>query len=355
MTSIIFITTMAISASLVLSADDLHTHKLTVILRPPHPVLSFIDNTTSYEQIMNPTWIEASAGTNGKKGLLARTQNCLSPVGPNEECVYCGGSADKASILTFAEQTNVLGNEFAFVDESKVVFGPHDDTDAWGTEDPRIQYNAADELYYMFYTAYNGEDILLNLATSPNPTSPDQWTRYGPVFPGYENSKSAALLLREKGNHFLYWGDHDIRVTESTDLTHWADIGDIILSPREDYFDSQLVESGPPPMQLSTGDYIFFYNSASLGFPSDPEAAYHVGWVILDKENPKLIIDRSSEPLITPKFAWEIGVEPYSCNVGQVVFLEAAHPMENKKDTFVVYFGGADAVIGTAVVTVEYI
>jgi predicted GH43/DUF377 family glycosyl hydrolase len=45
------------------------------------------------------------------------------------------------------------------------------------------------------------------------------------------------------------------------------------------------------------------------------------------------------------------GIAPYTCNVPQVSFLEAAHPVGDKPDTYRVYFGGADAVVGTAVVS----
>ena len=93
----------------------------------------------------------------------------------------------------------------------------------------------------MFYTAYNGEDILLSLATSPNPTSPNEWTRHGAVFPNEQGSKSGALLLREQEPHYLLWGDHDIRIAASNDLTDWPDTGEVILSTRSDHFDSQLV------------------------------------------------------------------------------------------------------------------
>ena len=72
---------------------------------------------------------------------------------------------------------------FTYVNESSVVFGPSNEWDSWGTEDPRIAYNKLDGLYYMFYTAYNGNDILLNLATTRNPTSSDGWNRHGAVFP----------------------------------------------------------------------------------------------------------------------------------------------------------------------------
>ena len=45
---------------------------------------------------------------------------------------------------------------------------------------------------------------------------------------------------------------------------------------------------------------------------------------------------------------WEVGVAPAECNVQCVVFLEAAAPVEGMPDQFDVWFGGSDAVIGTA-------
>jgi predicted GH43/DUF377 family glycosyl hydrolase len=207
----------------------------------------------------------------------------------------------------------------------------------------------------MFYTAYNGKDIFLNLATTPNPTVSDKWTRHGPVFPEIPNSKSGALLLRnkEQGPHFLYWGDSSIKIATSNDPAHWpSDGGKVFIETRADHFDSKLVESGPPPLQLLNGDYIFFYNSATTGWPDEPGSAYHPGWVILDGQDPSVIKQRSEEPLLTPTYAWELGTQPYTCNVPNVIFLEAARRADTKTDTFEVYFGGADAVIGTATVQV---
>jgi len=322
-------------------------YSVKVESRSSDPILSYITNSSTYQQIFNPTWIEASAGTGGKSGILARTQNCPSPVGA--ECVFCGGSAEKASVLTFSSYEN---GKFTTVDESSVVFGPSDSSDSWGTEDPRMKYNAKDGLYYMFYTAYNGSAIMLSLATSKDPTDPKGWTKRGPLFPQSQNTKSAALLLRDTPPHYLLWGDHDIRIAKSDDPTVWPDQGEIFLQVRSDNFDSQLVESGPPPMLLSNGDYLFFYNSAQLGWPKDLSTAYHVGWVILDGQDPTVIKQRSDSSLLGPEYAWEQGVAPFSCNVPNVVFLEAAYPLGN--DRFQVFFGAADNTIGTGVISVSW-
>jgi predicted GH43/DUF377 family glycosyl hydrolase len=273
---------------------------------------------------------------------------------PGGDCTYCGGSSDKASVLTFASM--LADGTFSPVSAASVVFGPSDASDSWGTEDPRIAYNAADGLYYMFYTAYNGSAIFLSLATSPNPTAAGGgWKRLGAVFPSQPGSKSAALLLAAAGSgspHHLYWGDSSIRVATSPDPSRWPNPGEVLLAPRPDAFDSLLVEAGPPPLRLSTGDVLFFYNSASLGWPA-VGSAYHVGWCVLDGDDPTRVKQRSSEPLLSPAFAFENGTALYACNAPDVVFLEGATPLGG--DAFRVFFGGADAVVGSAVIQVSAI
>lgn len=60
------------------------------------------------------------------------------------------------SVLAFSERHPVSG-VMSPVTEANLAFGPSDDSDSWGTEDPRMVYDSKDELYYMFYTAYNGK------------------------------------------------------------------------------------------------------------------------------------------------------------------------------------------------------
>lgn len=128
--------------------------------------------------------------------------------------------------------------------------------------------------------------------------------------------------------------------------------GEYLIQTRPDNFDSQLVESGPPPLELANGDYLFFYNSAEIGWPKDLTTSYNVGWVILDGIDPTVIKERSLHPLLSPVYSWETGTTPYACNAPNVIFLEAARPLGG--DKFEVFFGGADATIGSAVIQVTY-
>jgi predicted GH43/DUF377 family glycosyl hydrolase len=58
-------------------------------------------------------------------------------------------------------------------------------------------------------------------------------------------------------------------------------------------------------------------------------------------------LQRSDVPILTPELAWEVnGLVP------RVVFLEAAKPLGN--DQFLVFYGGADSVLGSAIVSVTF-
>ena len=159
--------------------------------------------------------------------------------------------------------------------------------------------------------------------------------------------KSAALLLRDAPPHYLYQGDSHIALWTTTDLYNYTKVTPDFIVPRADGFDSALVEAGPPPLRLSTGDYVFFHNSANVSMN-----CYHPEYVILSGADPSVIVQRAAAPLLSPTRDWELGSAPAECNVACVVFLEAAAPVDGLVDTFDVWFGGSDAVIGTARVKV---
>lgn len=111
---------------------------------------------------------------------------------------------------------------------------------------------------------------MLSMASTQTPQDKSSWKRHGFVFPNIGWSKSGALLFRdeESGPHYLIWGDNWLTMATSYDLTNFTNSHGKFLETRADYFDSYLVEAGPPPLKLSDGNYLFFYNSARDGFPS---------------------------------------------------------------------------------------
>lgn len=139
-------------------------------------------------------------------------------------------------------------------------------------------------------------------------------------------------------------------MSNSTDPLKWTLGKDFIT---ETAWGNPHVEAGPPPLKLSDGNYVFFHNS--WGGKNVPPPGYQPAWVILDGKDPTHILARAPKPMWTPNdYPWMAGTDKGAlCNVPQVAFLEAAHIVEDKKDTFRVYYGGSDAVVGTAVVTFE--
>jgi predicted GH43/DUF377 family glycosyl hydrolase len=328
-------------------------YNVTLVSLPPDPVISFLPPlaNTAWPQSFNPAFVEPSAGTGGKRGLLVRSQNC-SGVAPGK-CIGCNVGPSwpiapyfPGSVLTFALQR--ADGTFA---PPYLVFAPEPGAvpgEDYGTEDPRLAYESSTGTYHLMYTCYSSkEGGNLCHATTADPTAPypGSWTRLGRVFPGIPSgTKSGALLIRPQGPpHYLYWGDSHIHLAVSSNLVNFTNINDNFIVPRSGNFDDALVEAGPRPMPLSDGNYIFFFNSNHLA-----PYSYHPEFAILNGTDPTQILQRASNFLLAPTRAWEIGAAPAACNVGNVVFLEAVAAVDGMPDTFDVWFGGSDAVVGTA-------
>ena len=80
-----------------------------------------------------------------------------------------------------------------------------------------------------------------------------------------------------------------------------------------------------------------------------------MGFVVLNGSDPTQVLQRSDPyaPLFNyTDYSWQNGSSSTQlCNVPEVVFLTAVAQHGDGR-TFTVYFGGADAVVGTAVIEV---
>ena len=228
-----------------------------------------------------------------------------------------------------------------------------------GVEDPRI-VESENGKYIMTYTAYDGKTARLCLASSNDLLN---WTKHGLVLKGkYQDlwSKSGAIICKQNnekliatkinGKYWMYWGDTDIFVCTSENLIDWTPLekeGELIkmFSPRKGKFDNQLVEPGPPPVITENG-IVFIYNSRNhdeTGIPELPPGTYTAGQVLIDKNNPKKVIDRTENYFFKPEKEYEIKGQ-----IGNVVFLQAWIPFNDK---WLLYYGTADSKIAVA----EYI
>jgi beta-1,2-mannosidase len=229
-----------------------------------------------------------------------------------------------------------------------------------GCEDPRIvQRN--DGTYIMTYTAYDGKTARLCLASSLDLR---HWTKHGLVLGEgkYRNtwSKSGAIVCKRqgeqmvaqkvKGKYWMYWGDLNLYMATSDDLIHWAALENQdgsftkVLSPRNEGFDSGLVESGPYALMSEKG-IVLIYNAANKGFVNDPKASpensYKAGQALFNLNNPTQLLGRTAMPFLAPDRPYEIEGQ-----VNRVVFLEG---LAYFKKNWFLYYGTADSKIGVAV------
>ena len=102
----IFAQTIAISWCLLhiqRAAADNMAYAVTA-MQDPVPILSITQNKTAWGQVFNPTWVQPTAATGYRQGLLVRSQNC-SKTPPT-----CKGTEQRASWLTWAELEDESGN-----------------------------------------------------------------------------------------------------------------------------------------------------------------------------------------------------------------------------------------------------
>ena len=232
-----------------------------------------------------------------------------------------------------------------------------------GVEDPRI-VETEDGTYVLTYTQWNRDVPRLAVATSKDLL---HWTKHGPAFARADSgkylrqeSKSGAILTRAVGNrlvatkvngkYWMYYNVPDILIATSDNLIDWYPLADSdgkvlkVLSPRPGYFDSWLVEAGPPAIMTEHGIVLVYNagNSGRFGAPGLPQRVYTGGQALFDARNPIKLIARSSEPFIKPTEDYE--------KTGQykegTTFTEALIPFNGK---WFLYYGTADSRVGVAV------
>jgi len=232
-----------------------------------------------------------------------------------------------------------------------------------GVEDPRIVVSE-DGTYVLTYTQWNRDVPRLAVATSKDLV---HWTKHGPAFAKAENgkylrmeTKSGAIVTRQDGDrlvatrvngkYWMYFNVPDIMLATSDNLIDWTPLADSdgkmlkVLSPRPGFFDSWLVEAGPPAIVTERGIVLVYNagNSGQFGRPDLPARVYTGGQALFDARNPLKLIGRLDEPFIRPTEAYE--------KTGQykegTTFAEALIPFKGR---WFLYYGTADSRVGVAV------
>lgn len=232
-----------------------------------------------------------------------------------------------------------------------------------GTEDPRI-VQTSDGLYVLTYTQWNREYPRLAVATSRDLKT---WEKHGPIFKDFKNgkyhnqeTKSGAILTELKdgklvaaklhGKYWMYFGVPHIWLASSDDLIHWEPVETIdgnlapVLSPRPGFFDSWLVEAGPPPLLTKDGIVVLYNagNQQHIGVKTLGNRLYTAGQALFSREEPWKLLDRTDEPFLKPELPFEKSGQYVDGTtfVEGLVFFEGA---------WYLYYGTADSMVGVVV------
>ena len=233
-----------------------------------------------------------------------------------------------------------------------------------GCEDPRVCMTE-DGLYVMTYTSWNHKLARLSVATSRDLV---HWTKHGPIFSdahksqlskGYSKSGSIVtemkngrqVIARIKGKYLMYWGENFVNIATSTDLIHWTPMlapdGTLlhVMDTRRGYFDSQLVECGPPAIKTRKGIILFYNGKNRGGNDGDPRyasGAYCAGQALFSSHDPTRLLDRLDYPYFYPQDSFEkSGQYPSG-----TVFTEGLVPFRGK---WFLFYGCADSFVGVAI------
>eukprot|EP01060_Flectonema_neradi_P005292 TRINITY_DN13506_c0_g1_i1.p1 TRINITY_DN13506_c0_g1~~TRINITY_DN13506_c0_g1_i1.p1 ORF type:complete len:352 (+),score=76.35 TRINITY_DN13506_c0_g1_i1:46-1101(+) len=307
------------------------------------PMVSKALNTSTYFLNCNPAYTKLPSG---QGALIVRVQNCTREhdACPDEHWQTLGPSH-----LVILKETSP--NVFEYADDSKITFGPDNvgPAAAYGTEDPRIVYREKTGVYYLTFTAASQPGVKVSyFATTTDPTNPDLWHVHNKIdgAPG-----GAAILIRDDTHHlypthYLFATDDglagSLEIGTSRDLLHWTMTGRHLLVGRPGMWDEAGVAAGPSPERLEDGNYVFFYPTDHHG--QDPKyGRCALGWAILDKDDPTIVVDRCDAPLMVAETTYEkVGFTP------NVIFTTGCHRIQGTMNEFMLYYGAADTVVAGA-------
>jgi beta-1,2-mannobiose phosphorylase / 1,2-beta-oligomannan phosphorylase len=263
----------------------------------------------------------------------------------------------------------------------KPVMIPEYQYESKGIEDPRITF--IDGKYYMFYTAFDGQNALVAYATSndlktftkeglitPQFTYDEAedifrnsgvdkkyiffektfkknygedvylWEKDAMLFPRKINGKYAILHRILPGIQICYFDNFD-QLTQDFWRKYLKNFNDFIVLDPKYPFESSCIGSGCVPIETPDG-WLLIYHAVQ----GENEAkVYSACAALLDRNNPQKVIGRLPYPLFSPEENWEKeGI------VSNVVFPTGAIV---KNNIISIYYGAADKKIAVKSIKIE--
>ncbi len=213
--------------------------------------------------------------------------------------------------------------------------GPMEKYEAAGIEDPRVTMLEGE--IYVVYTAFSGYGPVMALARTKDFY---EYERLGVISePG---NKDGILFPRKVHGRYVRFdrpiGNEvgSVWVSFSLDLLHWGD-SRVVISPRGGYWDSYRVGGSTVPIETKYG-WLEVYHGVKM---TSGGPIYRAGVVLLDLDDPSIVVGRSDVPILAPRTEYErIG------DINNVVFASGA--LVEPDGEVKVYYGAADTAICVA-------
>jgi predicted GH43/DUF377 family glycosyl hydrolase len=211
-----------------------------------------------------------------------------------------------------------------------------------GIEDPRIA--RIDDRYYIVYTGYDAASCRVCMASTGDITHvqkhgviiPDVWDKDAMLFPEPVNGKLILMHRVEPNIQLAQFDDieHLLGATAAYWEAHFAHLDDHTIMRPLYAWEAEKIGGGAPPIKTNEG-WVVIYHGV------DRKSVYRAGVALLDLDNPFRVIARLPQPILEPEQDYE-----KRGDVPNVVFPEGALV---DGDRLMVFYGGADKVIGLAV------
>ena len=285
---------------------------------PANPIISASDLPYPANAVMNP----GAARVNGETVLLLRVED-LRGISHLQVARSHNGSTD-----------------WRYDDSPLLAPTPEHPEEVWGCEDPRTIWLPERDEWAIAYTAYSDRGPLVSLAMTKDF---HKARRLGPVMP--PDDKDASLFpTRFNGRWAMIHrpapvlGSAHMWISYSPDLRHWGDHAVLIEARKGAWWDAVKIGLGPPPLATPEG-WLVMYHGAHMT-ASGP--IYRVGFVLLDLEQPGIVLRRSDNWVLGPQADYErVG------DVGKVVFPNG-WVMDDETGILSLYYGAADSVVALA-------
>jgi predicted GH43/DUF377 family glycosyl hydrolase len=219
--------------------------------------------------------------------------------------------------------------------------------EVWGCEDPRLIWLPERDEWAIAYTSYSDRGPLVSLAMT---SDFHEVRRFGPVMPP-EDKDAALFPTRFNGRWAMIHRPSPLRggahmwISYSPDLRHWGDHTLLVEARKGAWWDADKIGLGPPPMATREG-WLVMYHGAHIT-ASGP--IYRVGFVLLDLDNPELVLHRSDEWVLGPHADYErVG------DVSKVVFPNG-WVVDDTTGTLSLYYGAGDSVVALATANIAEI